>query len=194
MAFMKARDWTLEETPEGPRLTIPTPCLWPLSLFLAVWLSGWVGGEVSAVRSLLGIFGKGACGPGELLPGAFLMFWLTGWTVGGAAACGVFLFSLKGAEIVTLREGTLSLKLETFLGLGWTRRLPVAGMAPPKIAAAEVPTGAQPRDGSPAPRYALIALESGGKKWKLGVGLPEQRAKDLLHALTSRFGLPRERA
>lgn len=191
MAFMKARDWTLEETPEGPRLVVSIPCLWPISIFFAVWLSGWTAGEVSAVRSLMDLFGKGVCGWGEILPGAFLMFWLAGWTVGGAFAWGAFLFSLKGSEIVTLREGALRLKLETLFGLGWTWRLPVAGMAPPALTAAEVKTARQPQDGSPAQRYAYIALESGGRKWRLGVGLTEQRAKDLLYTLTSRFGLPR---
>ena len=188
---MKPRDWTLEETPEGPRLIIAVPRLWPLSVFFAIWLGGWIGGELSALRALTALLGKGVCGLGALLPAGFLAFWLSGWTVGGIFAWGVFFFSLKGAEIATLRGGDLRLKLETFFGLGWTWRLPVAGMKPPVLAATEVRGARPPRDGSPAPRYAYIALESGGKKWRLGVGLEEGRAKELLYTLTSRFGLPR---
>lgn len=190
-----ARDWRLEETPEGAEISVTSPFLWPLTLFFGVWLTGWTAGEVSAGREAWRLI-SGGSGGWELLPAAFLLFWLAGWTAGGVFAWGVFLFSIKGCEKVTLREGTLCIRPETFLGLGWTWKFPVGGMTPPKLVEMPLPAGRQqavPPDGAPPPRYAHIAIESGGRKWRLGLGLTEARAKDLLHTLNSRFGLPRER-
>lgn len=204
--FAGGRDWSHEETPEGPRVVIPWPRLWPLTAFLAVWLAGWAAGEVSAGRQLWALLSR-AEGWADLLPAGFLVFWLTGWTVGGAFAWGIFFMTLSGSEVVTLREGELRVRLETVLGLGRTWRFPVAGMAPPRVvslwkggAAGEYSedggpgpdnpvAGAAP--GDPARRYAMIRIESNGRKWRLGMGLSEARAKDLLYVLTSRFSLPR---
>lgn len=191
----KGRDWTQEETPEGPRLVIPAPCVWPLALFFSFWLAGWLAGEVSAAREAWHII-SGSQSPWALLPAGFLLLWLAGWTAGGVFAWSIFLFSLRGREVVTLHEGVLRIRPETVLGLGWTWKFPVAGMTPPKLVITELPAGrlpAAPPDGVPQPRYGHIAIESGGRKWKLGLALEEGRAKDLLYALNSRFGLPRER-
>lgn len=192
------RDWTLEETPEGPRVIIPSPRLWPVSVFMAVWLSGWVMGEVSAIKSLLGLL-TGMEHWAGLFPAAFLVFWLAGWTAGGVFAWAIFLFSLDGRETVFVRGGKLCLRPETFLGLGWTWTYDIPGMTPPRVVGADL-ADAKPAGADDARARALaglklayIAIESGGRKWRLGVGLGEQRARDLLYTLNSRFGLPRER-
>lgn len=188
----KGRDWTQEEAPEGTRIVIPSPRLWPLAAFFALWLAGWTAGEVSAAKQLWGVFSGGG-GAAALFAEAFLLFWLAGWTAGGLFAWGIFLFSLDGREVITMREDKLCIKLETFLGLGWTWRFNIAGMTPPRLAGAE--ETADRGDPNPLARLNLahIAIESGSRKWKLGVGLEAQRAKDLLHVLNSRFNLPRER-
>lgn len=189
------REWTLEETSEGPRVVIPAPQLWPVTLFLGVWLAGWAAGEVSAVKALLEI-ARTQDGPLALLPGAFLLFWLAGWTAGGLFALAVALFSLQGREVATLSNGTLLVRLETFFGLGWTWKLPVAGMAPPRLKLSEVPVGrvgALPDGAKPQVfDFAYIALESGRRKWRLGLPMAEERARDLLYTLQTRFGLPRD--
>lgn len=191
--FYKGRDWTLEETPEGPRLVIPSPRVWPAALFMSFWLFGWVAGEVSAAREAWHLLST-AQGPAALVPAGFLLFWLCGWTVGGFFAGSIFLFSLYGREVVTLREGILRIRPETVLGLGWTWKFPVAGMTPPRLVLLGLPVGNAPGAvaGAPAASYGHIAIESAGKRWRLGLGVEERRAKDLHYALTSRFGLPRE--
>lgn len=190
----KGRDWTQEETPEGARIVIPAPRLWPIAAFFALWLAGWTAGEVSAVKQLWGLFSGGG-GAGAVFAEAFMLFWLAGWTVGGAFAWGVFLFSLDGREVLTVREDKFCVRLETFLGLGWTWRFDIPGMAPPRLVAAGPGEGVAAGGQNPLAglRLVYVAIESGGRKWKLGAGLLEQRAKDLLYALNSRFGLPRER-
>lgn len=190
----QGRDWNLEESPEGARFVIPAPRLWPLALFFSIWLAGWTAGEVSAAKQVWALL-SGGRGGWELLPAAFLLFWLAGWTVGGVFAWGVFLFSLSGREVVTLRDGELCIRPETVLGLGWTWKFPLAGMTPPKLVITDLKPDQAPgaQAGGPALRYGHLAIESGGKRWRLGLGLEERRAGELLHALTSRFGLPRGR-
>ena len=192
--IFKARSWTLEETTDGPRVVIPSPCLWPVSIFLGFWLFGWTEGEVSAAKSLWQI-AQSANGWPALLPGGFLLFWLAGWTVGGVFAWGIFLFSIQGREVVSLNGDKLRVRLETLLGLGWSWNLPLAEMAPPRLMVMPVPPNKNLDEaraaGAVLPRYSGITISSGSKKWRLGLGLEESRAKDLLHTLTSRFGLPR---
>ncbi len=192
----QGRDWILEEGSEGPRIVIPSPRLWPVAIFFSLWLAGWCAGEVSAAKALWQIF-KSADSWLAMLTGGFLLFWLAGWTVGGAFAWAVFLFSLHGREVVAVREGKLCVRPETYLGLGWTREFDIAGMNPVRLVAAEMPAKKIAlADGEmPAPqfKYAYLAIESGGKRWRLGLVMEEQRAKHLLHTLGSRFGLPAER-
>ena len=194
MSFFKSREWTLEETSDGPAIEIPSPFIWPLALFFLVWLGGWTAGEVSAAKALYGII-KSAEHWTALLPAAFLVVWLAGWTIGGIFAWSIFLFSLNGREVVTLSGDKLRVRPETFFGLGWTRKFPVPGMTPAKVVSlpqGKTPGGAD-ASGLPPPRLACIAIASAGKTWKLGLGLDEQRARELLHTLNSRFGVPRER-
>jgi len=190
----KGRDWSLEEGPAGARFVIPAPRIWPLALFFSFWLAGWTAGEVSAAKQAWALLSGGA-GGWELLPAAFLLFWLAGWTAGGLFAWGVFLFSLSGREVVTLREGELCIRAETVLGLGWTWKYPLAGMTPPKLVVTDLKTDlpAAARDPGLDLRYGYLAIESGGRRWRLGLGLEERRAAELLHTLSSRFGLPHGR-
>lgn len=194
LTVFKTRSWTLEETTEGPRVVIPSPRLWPVSIFLGFWLYGWTEGEVSAARSLWQL-ARSADGWLALLPGAFLLFWLAAWTVAGVFTWGAFLFSIEGREVVSLNGGKLRVRLETLLGLGWSWHFALAEMAPPRLMVLPVPgnknlQGAQ-GSGAALPKYSGIAINSGSKKWRLGLGLEESRAKDLLYTLTSRFSLPR---
>jgi hypothetical protein len=194
--FFKSREWSLEETSDGPAIVIPSPCIWPLALFFSFWLAGWAAGEVSAVKALYGLV-RSAEHWAALLPGAFLVVWLAGWTAGGVFAWSIFLFSLKGREVVTLRADKLRVRLETFFGLGWSWKFPVPGMSPARVTPIPLPEGKTPPGadaaGMPPPRLAFVAIASGGKTWRLGLGLDERRAGDLLHTLSSRFGVPRER-
>ena len=85
------------------QIIIPAKRNWFVLLFLGAWICGWVMGELFAIGSLTGLlFGKSV---GSL----FILFWLVGWTVGGFFAFNVFLWNLRGKEIVTIGQGTLSI-------------------------------------------------------------------------------------
>jgi hypothetical protein len=93
--------------------------------FLAVWLAGWLVGEVLAlgflgllIRSTIGA----AAGREWPIPGGdwiaggaagfvllFLLVWLTLWTVGGVTAIHELFRSLAGADHVSVRNGDVEL-------------------------------------------------------------------------------------
>lgn len=190
MAVFNTRTWTMEETADGPRVVIPAPFIWPLSIFLGFWLCGWTAGEVSAARQLLEMANT-AGGWQDLLPGGFLLFWLAAWTAVGIFTWGAFLFSIQGREVVSLNGHRLRIRLETLLGLGWSWNFPLAEMAPPRLMVPPAPDAGYAPAAGPRPRYSGITISCGGRKWRLGLGLDESAARDLLYTLSSRFGLPR---
>jgi hypothetical protein len=193
IVFM-TRAWSLEEAPDGPRVVIPSPFLWPLTIFLSFWLWGWTMGEVSAAKSLWQL-AQTATDWMALLPGAFLLFWLAGWSAAGVFVWGTFLFSIQGREVVTLQGGLLRVRLETLLGLGWSWRFNLAELEAPRLLSLQVTGNKKPEDaraaGAALPDYAGIKLKAGSKSWRLGLGLTQAAARDLMHTLSARFGLPR---
>jgi len=192
VVFFKPRIWTLEETSDGPHVVIPSPCLWPIAIFLGLWLCGWTAGEVSAAKSLWQL-AHTADSWLALLPGTFLLFWLSGWTVAGLFIWGAFLFSVQGREVVSLRGDRLRIRLETLLGLGWSWYFSLAEMAPPQLIALPQSENKSLKTarlaGAVLPNYSGVVIRSGAKTWRLGLGLDEPGARDLLHTLTARFGL-----
>ncbi|MDA8244017.1 MAG: hypothetical protein M0025_07855 [Elusimicrobia bacterium] len=194
MALFNPRTWSLDETPAGPRVIIPSPFLWPLAVFLGLWLSAWAEGEFSAAREIWRLLHP-AAGQVAVFPAAFLLVWLALWTAGGAFALGALLFCLRGSEVLELREGRLRVKLETFLGLGWSRYFepgelePLSLFSARELAADRRVSALTMASGLGVPDLSGILLKSGARRWALGLGLSGQAARELLYTLGSRFGL-----
>ena len=88
-------------------ITLPSPRAYFQSVFLLVWLCGWLVGEVFAAGALLA--------PGTPLPvRGFLLFWLTFWTFGGVAAIGAFLNGLGGAAVLEVDHDELTISKGDF--------------------------------------------------------------------------------
>ncbi len=84
------------------QIIIPTKKNWFIILFIGAWLGGWLFGEVFAIGAVTGLLGGNPAG-------FFILFWLIGWTVGGFFALRMFLWNLKGQEIITVGQGILSI-------------------------------------------------------------------------------------
>jgi len=102
----------VNDSPEGLEIAIPAPRIWPVVVFLALWLAGWATGEVFALRQVLS--------PAPVPAKAFLAVWLAFWTLGGTAALSICSWMLVGHERVRLRPDSLTIQREAF-GLGPTR-------------------------------------------------------------------------
>lgn len=77
-----------------------------ISLFIAVWLCGWVYGLFMALSMLV------SSGGGFVL--GFMLVWLTGWTLGGLAALFSLVWMLVGFERVTIDPD--GIKIERIIG------------------------------------------------------------------------------
>jgi hypothetical protein len=102
----------VNDSPEGLEIVLPAPRIWPVVVFLAVWLAGWATGEAFALRQVLS--------PAPVPARVFLAVWLVFWTFGGMAALSICVWMLVGHERVRLRPDALTIQREAF-GLGPTR-------------------------------------------------------------------------
>jgi hypothetical protein len=102
----------VNDSPEGLEIVIPAPHIWPVVVFLALWLAGWATGEAFALRQILS--------PAPVQAKVFLAVWIVFWTVGGAAALSICVWMLVGHERVRLRPDALTIQREA-CGLGPTR-------------------------------------------------------------------------
>ena len=155
---------SIEETPDGLRITMPVPRVGCVAIFMTVWLMGWAAGEISALRAL---FSMGL----SFVPGsAFMLLWLAGWTVGGVAAAGVLLMTLDGRVVLTIGGGIIRRRVEAFnLGLSW--RYPL-----------ERCSNLRPTGGSDEEKSFIsfdYSSAKGEKTLRLGSGLTESSAEQI---------------
>ena len=155
----------VNDSPEGLEIVIPAPRIWPMIVFLGLWLAGWATGEAFALRQILS--------PTPLPAKAFLAVWLAFWTLGGTAALSICVWMLVGHERVRLRPDALTIQREAF-GLGPTRvyeldriRNLVAQALPPLTEVA-VARSAQ----APGGKLAVSAEKAGAVLRLIGIGGP----------------------
>ncbi|MGH8031441.1 MAG: hypothetical protein ACREO8_03515 [Luteimonas sp.] len=160
----------------GLRIAIPARRNWFVILFLLAWLGGWVMGETSAIRML-------ASGKGEV---GFMVFWLCGWTVGGAFAIGAWLWNVAGMEYISIRNGELAHRFAVG-PVGWSREYALAHVT--RLRAVPTPQAAfgQRWGNNPfVPNDGTICFDYGAKTIRMGSGLDEAEARQLVDQMTSR--------
>ena len=92
----------LTRTGRHPSLEIPYPGggdrRFLMAAYIIAWLGGWLVGEISVIRVLLGGFVD-----------AFLVFWLTCWTIGGVVVTRAAFRLLRPSvpETLTLRSSAI---------------------------------------------------------------------------------------
>jgi hypothetical protein len=92
----------IEDNLTDLQIIIPVKRNWFVILFLGAWLCGWFLGEIAAIAGLTGLLGGN-------FGGFFILFWLIAWTVGGILALKTFIWNLKGKEIITIGQGSLTI-------------------------------------------------------------------------------------
>ena len=155
----------VNDSPEGLEIVIPAPRIWPMIVFLGLWLAGWATGEVFVLRQILS--------PSPLPAKAFLAVWLGLWTFGGAAALSICVWMLAGHERVRLRPDALTIRREAF-GLGPTKAYELdhvrdlVAQALPPLTEVRVACSAQAPDG----KAAMSAEQASAILRVIGVGGP----------------------
>lgn len=187
----------VNDSPEGLEIVIPAPRVWPVVIFLALWLAGWATGEVFALRQILS--------PAPVPAKVFLAVWLAFWTFGGTAALSICVWMFVGHERVRLRPDVLTIQREA-CGLGPTRVygldrvLNLRAQPMPPLSEVTVAPGAQAPDGKravPAEQVKTVMRAFGirgpgisftyaGKPVRFGVALDPMEAQMLVTQLRAR--------
>jgi hypothetical protein len=106
-------------TASGTELHILAKKDWSSLIFIPVWLAFWTFGGITAMKWVIH--------PGPSTGRAFITLWLAGWLLGEVWAMYWWFWTAFGKEIVTIREGALSIKRD-ILGYGRIRSFPVGSI------------------------------------------------------------------
>lgn len=107
------------EKPERVVIRIPSKRNIFIFGFLSLWLCGWLIGEITVLFQFSSILKK------DPSAAVFLIAWICGWTLGGAVAIYIWLWQLKGREIITVSPMALTIKRDV-LGFGRARNFDVS--------------------------------------------------------------------
>lgn len=159
---------SIEETPENLRIVMPVPRVGCVAVFLSVWLTGWLVGELSAVGALFTM--DSLLNPAAL----FLIVWVTGWTAGGIMAGSALAMMLSGQEVVTFTPEEINRRAEAFgRGLNW------------RYVMSDVTNLRQTPDENGVKDF--ISFDYHGKTVRFGTGLNETEAERATEAVWARF-------
>lgn len=166
------------DTTGGLEISIPAKRNIFTLVFLSAWLVGWGFGEVFATRELL--FGS------LHTPDLFLGAWLIAWTAGGAFAIYGWLWMINGREVVVLRADALVVKRNLW-ALRTSREYDLHHTKNLRVA----PASWNPYEWSGAMLFwgvgaGPIAFDYGSRTVRIGSGLEESEARDIVGELKSR--------
>jgi hypothetical protein len=168
---------------DGIAIIIPARRNIFLFAFLTLWLCGWAVGEIMAPVSF---FASAEKDPGAAV---FMLVWFCAWTLGGGFAIYVWLWQLRGREIVSVTCTSVSIKRDVF---GYDR---TKHYDPAEIRALRVsPPTFNPFDFASGMAFwgiggGAIAFDYGLQTFRFGAGLDEAEAKAVVQQI--RDGQPR---
>jgi hypothetical protein len=172
---------TATEDRDGLVVRIPSKRNIFILAFLTFWLCGWLGGEIMVPFT----FFTGAKKEPAAL--AFMVFWLCGWTVGGGFALYIWLWHIKGCELITISPIALSIKREVF-GFGRSRHFEASEIRHLRVA----PFTYNPYDFRSSLAFwgiggGALAFDYGFKTFRFGAGVDEAEARVILQTITKRL-------
>ena len=176
--------------------SIPARKHWITLIFLGVWLTGWLFGELFALGILFSSVGSFLfrifdirffdlfefdSGVGSAFAGSFILVWLTIWTVAGYGAVRTFLWQLAGRELVEVSRTSIKISRPIF-GLGRVKEYQAAEIANLRLLSADERAG---KKGMAGPNqlafdYEFVSVEFGG-------GLTIREAEAVLEEITKRY-------
>jgi hypothetical protein len=174
---------TATEERDGLVIRIPAKRNVFIFAFLSLWLCGWVFGEIMAPIGFFTAVQKEPAGA------AFILVWLCAWTLGGGVAIYIWLWQLKGCEVVIVSPTALGIKRE-LLGFGRTKHYDVSEIRDLRVA----PLTFNPFDFRSGMAFwgvggGALAFDYGYKTYQFGAGVDEAEARRILQMITTR--LPR---
>lgn len=187
---------SIEDLGMSTLVSIPARKNWITLIFLGVWLTGWLLGELFALGVLISSVGSFLfrifnipvfdifefdSGIGSAFAGSFILVWLTIWTVGGYAAVRTFLWQLAGREVVEVSRTNIKLSRPIF-GLGRVKEYQATEIVDLRLLSGDERSG---KKGMAGPNqlafdYEFDTVEFGG-------GLTVREAEAILEEITKRY-------
>jgi hypothetical protein len=152
---------------------------WLILLFLMAWLGAWTVGGISA----LGEVTK----PGEHQ--AFMVFWLVAWAVGELWVLVVVLWQLAGLEELLIAQGNL-VHRASIAGIGRTREFAGAEVKNLRSSPQMLPFWMDQSSFTPpifGSGHGAIAFDYGAKTYRVGSGLDEAEARQIVATLSKQY-------
>ncbi|HEY3898815.1 MAG TPA: hypothetical protein VGM54_09395 [Chthoniobacter sp.] len=171
---------TTTELPDGVAICIPARRNIFILAFLTLWLCGWLMGEITAPIAFVKSAEKNPAAAG------FLLIWISAWTLGGGFALLIWLWQVKGREIVTISPSALSIGRQIF-GYGPVKHYDLSEIRDLRLA----PFVYNPFDFRAGMAFwgfggGLIAFDYGYKTFRFGAGIDEAEARIILQTITAR--------
>ena len=173
--------FTVTENRRRTRVAIPAKRRWTLWSLLTVNLAVWSIGEIMVPI----LFLRGATPSPPLV---FVASWFIAWTLAGAFMIHAWAWHLGGREIIELDDQTLTKKRELF-GFGIPKKFNVAEITNLRILPQSLPM----RDTEErltammaefwGLRGGIMAFDYGPKTYRLGFGVDEPEAQQIMEAL-----------
>jgi hypothetical protein len=143
------------------------------------WLGAWTVGGLSAFAEV--------AKPGEHQ--AFMVFWLIAWAAGEIWVAAIVLWQLAGLEKLSIAQGNLIHRV-SIAGFGRTREFTGSHVknlrgAPQLLSAWMDPSSFMPPIFGSG--HGAIAFDYGAKTYRVGGGLDEAEARQIVGTLTKQF-------
>ena len=168
-------------TSDSGVLTIACPPRrnWLILLFLVAWLGAWTAGGIAAFAEVVK--------PGDHQ--AFMVFWLVGWAVGELWVLAIVLWQLAGLEELSLAQGNL-VHRASIAGIGRTREFVGAEVKNLRNSPQLLPAWMDQRSFMPpifGSGHGAIAFDYGSKTYRVGSGLDEAEARQVVVVLSKQY-------
>jgi hypothetical protein len=169
----------INQFPEGVEVIISARRSPFVNFFLLVWMVGWSIGEIEIAGKLLS--------QGAETPDAFMVFWAFGWTLGGLLAVFIYLYNMKGREIVRVSDAELVRKRQ-YVWFSRSKNYAMEQMAHLRLTDID-PSALEMGGGMEfwGLSGGSISFDYGPGIEKFGLGINEHEASQIIAVIKNRF-------
>ena len=170
----------IKQYPQGVEAIISARRSLFVNLFLAAWMFGWGIGEVKIIVNLLSYEADKV--------DAFLVFWACGWTLSGLLVVFLWLWNMKGKEVIRVSDSEL-IRYREYVWFSRTRKYQTKHVA--NLRLTEINPSALEMGGGMefwGLSGGTITFDYGQDIQKIGLGIDESEATQIIELIKCRFG------
>jgi hypothetical protein len=150
-----------------------------VNTFLMVWMLGWAYGELEIISRLFEYEGDS--------PDAFMIFWACGWTLSGFLAAFIWLWNMKGEELIHVSDDEL-LRYRNYALFSRSQTYQTEFISNLRLTEL-TPTSVEMSGGTEfwGLGGGAISFDYGSSIQKFGLAIGESQASEVIAAINKRF-------